>query len=60
MLFLTVDKQEKIASLSKLLQLKRQVRIDLPERLDRKLILEALVPACIKSNIDMFEIAKYL
>lgn len=60
MIFLTVDKAEKMAPLAKLLQLKQSLRIDLPERLDRKRILEALLPAKVTAAIDMLEVAKYL
>ena len=60
LLVISVDKAEKISPLSKLLQLKKQVRIELPERLDRKLILEDLVPKRLLDSIDMLEIAKYL
>ena len=49
-----------MASLTKLLQLKRQARIDLPERADRKRILEALMPSHVLASVDMLEIAKYL
>ena len=49
-----------MASLTKLLQLKRQARIDLPERADRKRILEALMPSHVLDSVDMLEIAKYL
>jgi len=49
-----------MAPLAKLLQLKQSLRIDLPERLDRKRILEALLPAKVTAAIDMLEVAKYL
>ena len=59
-IFISAEKADELASLTKLLQLKRQARIDLPERADRKRILEALMPSHVLDSVDMLEIAKYL
>ena len=59
-IFISAEKADDLASLTKLLQLKRQVKIDLPERADRKRVLEALMPSHILDSVDMLEIAKYL
>lgn len=47
-------------TLTDILSLKSQVKINLPERADRKLILEALVPKHALETVDMLEVAKYL
>ena len=60
LIFITVEKADQIASLSKILAFKKQIKIDLPERADRKRIIEGLVPVQLKENIDMLEVAKYL
>ena len=57
---ITAERAENLASLTKLLQLTGQVKIELPERADRKRILEALMPKHISESIDMLEISKYL
>ena len=58
--FITAEKADNLSTLSTLLQFKKQIKVELPERGDRKRMLESLVPQHIADSVDLLEVAKYL
>ena len=59
-IFITAEKPDTLTSLTNLLQFKKQIKIELPERADRRRILDSLVPKHVSESVDMLEMAKYL
>ena len=57
---ISIEKADELDAFGGGLSLKHRVKLDLPERLDRKLIMEPLLPPAFAARVDLLEVSKYL